>query len=159
MHGPGDNSRGAVMSADGLGDYELTYSLETQQRDLSDFRFLQFRAAQATRHPLTTTDIADLTFSVALEDGTGAASSINIGAYGGGVEEPIPAQLQSTELPCLRRRDTRLEQRIRNPANSNDGLSEQRQRSGSDRRPRADLPVRSVLGFEQPPGLAWTRSN
>lgn len=98
MHGPGDNSRGAILSADGLGDYDLTYSLETQHRDLSDFSFLQFRAAQGTRHPLTVADLADLTFSVSLEDGNGIQSSINIGAYGGGIEEPY--QRNTNPLSC-----------------------------------------------------------
>jgi hypothetical protein len=83
-----DDSSGAVVGFDGAADYDLTYTLLPAQRNLSGYESLSFRAAQTTRNPLTTAELSDLTFSVTLVDGTGARSSINIGAYGGGIEEP-----------------------------------------------------------------------
>ncbi len=82
-----DDSRGAVFDVDGV-DRHLTYHLLPSQRNLESFEFLQFRAAQGTRHPLTIAELADFTFSVSLVDRNGAASSIDIGAFGGGIEEP-----------------------------------------------------------------------
>lgn len=84
------DSFACVFSFDGAANYELAYDLSTAagRPDFVDYAFLSFRAAQGTRHPLTTAVLGDLTFSVALEDETGHQSTINIGAYGGGVEEP-----------------------------------------------------------------------
>ena len=39
-------------------------------------------------HSSTIAELGDLTFTVTLRDGAGRSSSIGIGAYGGGVEEP-----------------------------------------------------------------------
>lgn len=91
--GPGHNrsdSFASVLSFDGGGDYHVTYDLTTAttRPNFWEYGFLSFRAGQQTRHPLTTTVLGDLTFSVSLEDGAGNRSTINIGAYGGGVEEP-----------------------------------------------------------------------
>src|SRR5690606_8310921 len=56
--------------------------------DLSGHEFLSPRACQMTRHPFTIAELGDLTFSVQLRDRAGRTSSINIGVYGGGIEEP-----------------------------------------------------------------------
>ena len=83
-----DDARGVVF---GWADEDLYYEqgIVTEQRDFTPYRYLSFRACQATRHPYTTADLGDLTFSVTLRDGSGVSSSINIGAYGGGIEEPF----------------------------------------------------------------------
>jgi len=83
------NSYGCVFEFNG-SDQTIRYDLlnADDPPDLNDFAYLSFRAAQGTRHPLTTAVLGDLTFSVALEDAFGNSSSINIGAYGGGIEEP-----------------------------------------------------------------------
>ena len=57
-------------------------------RDFSEFEYFSLRACQQTRHPYTVAELGDVTFTVTLRDGDGATSSINIGAYGGGIEEP-----------------------------------------------------------------------
>jgi hypothetical protein len=84
------NSYGCVFQFDGAANYDLVYDLSTavNRPDLHDFTHLSFRAAQASRHPLTTAALGDLTFSVRLEDENGNQGTIGIGAYGGGIEEP-----------------------------------------------------------------------
>ncbi|GIW74353.1 MAG: hypothetical protein KatS3mg103_0875 [Phycisphaerales bacterium] len=82
----GDDSRGLVF--DWTADSSIEFEIIPGQRDLTDDRFLSFRAAQGTRHPLTAGELADLTFTVTLRDAAGTTSSINIGTYGGGIEEP-----------------------------------------------------------------------
>ncbi len=62
--------------------------LQELVQDLTGFNCLSFRACQGTQHPLTISTLGDLTFNVVLRDGSGATSTINIGAYGGGLEEP-----------------------------------------------------------------------
>ncbi|MFG0283978.1 MAG: GC-type dockerin domain-anchored protein [Phycisphaerales bacterium JB039] len=84
--GPSDSTAGVVFEWDGAAYYE--FQLLPGQQDLSGFAFLSLRACQMTRHPLTDAEKRDLTFSIALRDTTGRARSINIGVYGGGVEEP-----------------------------------------------------------------------
>jgi hypothetical protein len=84
-----DTTRGLVVEfgppdSDVALDFELVPALQ----NLSDWAYLSFRACQASRHPNTTAELGDLTFTVSLTDGTGATSAINIGAYGGGIEEP-----------------------------------------------------------------------
>ncbi len=95
-----DTSAGAVLGFDGTGDYHLTYSLPAGQRNLHAFDHLSFRAAQTTRHPLTTARLEDLRFFVTLVDGTGAQSSMNIGAYGGGIEEPYQRTTNPPPAGC-----------------------------------------------------------
>jgi HYDIN/CFA65/VesB-like, Ig-like domain len=56
--------------------------------DFTRFLYLSLRGAQGTQHPNTTAVLGDLTFSLTLRDGLGVTSTINIGAYGGGLEEP-----------------------------------------------------------------------
>jgi hypothetical protein len=55
---------------------------------VSGFVSLSFRACQISRSPETVAELGDLDFTVTLVDGSGGSSSINIGAYGGGIEEP-----------------------------------------------------------------------
>ena len=79
-----------VFGFDGSADFQLTYDLGllANRPNFRDYAYLSFRAAQGARHPLTTAVLGDLTFSVRLEDDLGNQSTINIGAYGGGIEEP-----------------------------------------------------------------------
>lgn len=84
------DSFASVFSFDGSSDYEMTYDLASAANppNFPDFRYLSFRAAQGSRHPLTAAVLEDMTFSVALEDANGNRSWIEIGSYGGGIEEP-----------------------------------------------------------------------
>lgn len=79
-----------VFSFGGAAPSFLSYDLSTAtiRPNVGSFAYLSFRAAQSTRHPLTTAVLGDLTFSVELEDGAGHVGTINIGAYGAGIEEP-----------------------------------------------------------------------
>ncbi len=85
--GTPDNSKGVVFD---WNNQDLYYEQEVieEQRDLSNDLYLSFRGAQGTQHPYTMAVLGDLTFSVTLRDGVGTTSSINIGAYGGGFEQP-----------------------------------------------------------------------
>jgi len=82
-----DTSRGVVFDWDGKDAF---YELEIipAERDFTDDKYLSFRACQGTRHPYTVAEIGDLTFTVTLRDAGGTTGSIDIGAYGGGIEEP-----------------------------------------------------------------------
>ena len=82
-----DDTRGATFSWNG-SDVAYAYTLLPIQRDVSGFAGLSFRACQISRAPETVAALGDLTFTVTLVDGSGVRSSINIGAYGGGIEEP-----------------------------------------------------------------------
>ncbi len=82
----GDTQRCIVFDWD--GPHQLEFELPGGTNDLSDFRYLQFRATQGTRHPNTTAVLENLTFLVTLRDGDGSESTINFGAYGGGIQEP-----------------------------------------------------------------------
>ncbi len=70
------------------GSRQLEFELLPAAENLLSREYLSFRACQGTRHPDTVVELGDLTFTVTLRDGNGASSSIGIGAYGGGVEEP-----------------------------------------------------------------------
>jgi len=70
------------------GDRALEFELVPAARNLLSRTWLSFRACQGTRHPDTVDELGDLTFTVTLRDADGTTSSIGIGAYGGGVEEP-----------------------------------------------------------------------
>jgi hypothetical protein len=63
---------------------ELTVSAQ----DARGFAYVSFRTAQVTRHPYTTAELGDTTFTVELSDLDGHSSSLGVGAYGGGIEEP-----------------------------------------------------------------------
>lgn len=82
-----DSSRGVVFD---WTDEDRFYEWEIipGQRDFTDNLYLSFRGAQGTQHPNTLAVLGDLTFSVTLRDTGGTSSSINIGAFGGGLEQP-----------------------------------------------------------------------
>ncbi len=82
-----DNTRGVVFDWNG-GDHYMEWEIVPDERDFSNDLYLSFRAGQGTRHPYTIAELGDLTFDVTLRDGSGATSTINVGAYGGGIEEP-----------------------------------------------------------------------
>lgn len=79
--------------------HHITYNLSSHPASavLADYEYLSFRAAQGSRHPLTAAVRADVTFEVKLVDANGASGTINIGAYGAGVEEPY----QKVTLPPM----------------------------------------------------------
>ena len=81
-----DSTRGVVFDWNADRYYEWT--IIPPERDLTDNVYLSFRAAQQTRHPYTIAELGDVVFDVSLRDAAGHTSTINIGAYGGGVEEP-----------------------------------------------------------------------
>jgi hypothetical protein len=107
-----DVGRGSVFEFATGGDAFLELSVVPAERDFTRATFLSFRAAQGTRHPETTAALEDLDFTVTLIDGTGARSSIAIGAYGGGIEEPYqrggygPGQGWQNEFETIRLRLT-----------------------------------------------------
>jgi len=87
LGGSADNeTHGVVFEWDSDSYYQE--QIKTAKQDVRGYEFLSFRAAQATRHPNTIYELGDLTFTVRLRDGDGNMSYINVGAYGGGVEEP-----------------------------------------------------------------------
>jgi hypothetical protein len=69
-------------------DEWLLFEVPVGSRDLRDRAALTFRAAQSTRASATAAELGDLDFAVQLLDGHRRASTIRIGAYGGGIEEP-----------------------------------------------------------------------
>ncbi len=86
LAGANDTSRGLVF--DFAADGYILFEIPADQRNWQSFEYLSFRACQVTRHPRTAAEDGDLTFTVTLHDGAGRTSSINFGAYGGGIEEP-----------------------------------------------------------------------
>jgi hypothetical protein len=85
--GPGDTARGAVLEWNGTDEW-LSFEVPAGSRDLSTFRTFSFRAAQTTRDTITVLEELDLDFTVELVDAHLQSSAIQIGAYGGGIEEP-----------------------------------------------------------------------
>ena len=85
--GPGDSSRGVVFDWTGV-DRFYEWDIPITEQNFVDKLFLSFRGAQGTRHPNTLTVLDDLTFNVTLRDSSLVTSSINIGAFGGGLEQP-----------------------------------------------------------------------
>jgi hypothetical protein len=83
-----DIPRGAVFDWDSTTPRFMEFEVIPPERDFSDDAYLALRACQGTRHPETTARLGDLTFTVSLIDGNDTISSIEIGAYGGGIEEP-----------------------------------------------------------------------
>ncbi len=81
-----DITRGVVFEWNSTTYDEL--GIIESRRDLRDDACISFRACQATRHPNTIAELGDLTFTVTLRDSAGTTSSMNIGAFGGGLEEP-----------------------------------------------------------------------
>ncbi|MCB9858239.1 MAG: DNRLRE domain-containing protein [Phycisphaerales bacterium] len=84
-----DDSKGAVLGWNGGADLYYDMEVIAAERDFSDDAYLAFRACQLTQHPDNVVDDVDLTFSVTLRDGNGVSSTINIGQYGGGIEDPF----------------------------------------------------------------------
>jgi hypothetical protein len=66
----------------------IEWEVPADLADVTDMTWLSLRACQGTRHPMTIAELGDLTFAIELRDSSGSASSIDISAYGGGVEEP-----------------------------------------------------------------------
>lgn len=84
--GSRDTTRGIVFDWDNAAT-ELEFEVVSRGSDFSPYNYLSFRACQGTRHPFTVAENADLVFDVTLRDSAGNSATINIGAYGGGVEE------------------------------------------------------------------------
>jgi hypothetical protein len=82
-----DSSRGVVFDWSGADRY-CEWAIIASQQDFSDDLYLSFRGAQGTQHPNTLAVLDDLTFTVTLRDGGGTTSSIHIGVYEGGLEQP-----------------------------------------------------------------------
>ncbi|MGB0952754.1 MAG: hypothetical protein ACPG31_05995 [Planctomycetota bacterium] len=82
----GDDAGALIFEYD--SDQSLQFELLAADQDVSGYDFLSFRAAQSSRHPLTTSTLADQVFQISLTDTHGTTSSISIDAYGGGIEEP-----------------------------------------------------------------------
>ena len=82
-----DSTRGVVFDWTGA-DRFYEWEVPAGARDLSKYLYLHFRGAQGTQHPNTLAVSGDLTFTVALRDASNVTSRINIGAFGGGLEEP-----------------------------------------------------------------------
>jgi hypothetical protein len=82
-----DSTRGVVFDWTGA-DRFYEWQVPAGGNDFSKFLYLSFRGAQGTRHPSTTAALGDLTFAVTLRDNANVTSTIRIGAYGGGLEEP-----------------------------------------------------------------------
>ena len=89
-----DSSRGVVFDwTDQNRFYEWEVVLGQRDftdnpYDFTDNLYLSLRGAQGTQHPNTLAVLGDLTFSVTLRDTVGTSSTINIGAFGGGLEQP-----------------------------------------------------------------------
>lgn len=86
-----DSSRGVAFDwTDNNRFYE--WAVPAIGRNFAQFLILSFRSAQGTQHPNTLATNGDLTFDVTLRDGstpTPVTSTINIGAFGGGLEQPF----------------------------------------------------------------------
>jgi hypothetical protein len=82
-----DDSKGVVFDWTAADRY-IEWEIIPSQKNFANNLYLSFRGAQGTQHPNTLAVMGDLTFSVTLRDGSGTSSSINIGAYGGGLEQP-----------------------------------------------------------------------
>ncbi len=86
-NGPSDNDRGIVFQW--TAPTYLEFEVVAAARNFADYAYLSFRACQSTRHPLTLADLEDLTFDVTLRDAYGNTSTLNIGAYKGGITDPF----------------------------------------------------------------------
>ncbi len=83
-----DPERGVVLSYDGTTGSFLSYDILPGDQDWTGFERLHFRACQATRHPLTISELADVSFNVRLIDGDGDQAVMSIGDMLAGIEEP-----------------------------------------------------------------------
>jgi hypothetical protein len=82
-----DDTRGVVFDWTGTHRF-YEWQVPGGANNFNLFRFLSLRGAQGTQHPNTLAVTGDLTFSLTLRDNTGATSTIDIGAYGGGLTDP-----------------------------------------------------------------------
>ncbi|MCU1350040.1 MAG: hypothetical protein JWO56_3070 [Acidobacteria bacterium] len=82
-----DTSRGVVFDWTGADKF-YEWAVPAGEQNFLDNMYLSFRGAQGTQHPNTLAVGGDLTFTVTLRDSAANTSSINIGAYGGGLEQP-----------------------------------------------------------------------
>lgn len=82
-----DTTRGVVFDWSGSDRY-YEWAVPAGEQNFANDLYLSFRGAQGTQHPNTAAVLGDLTFTVTLRDSLANTSSINIGAYGGGLEEP-----------------------------------------------------------------------
>ncbi len=83
-----DDSNGVVFDWSGANRF-YEWQVPAGANDFNQYRFLSLRGAQGTQHPNTLAASGDLTLTVTLRDGAGVTSGINVGAYGGGLEEPF----------------------------------------------------------------------
>ncbi|MDA1263768.1 MAG: hypothetical protein O2816_01660 [Planctomycetota bacterium] len=81
-----DDPHGLVFSWDQPA--YLEFNIHPDERNWSDDEVLSFMACQGTRHPNTQAVVSELTFLVTLTDLDGGSSTIDIGAYGGGIADP-----------------------------------------------------------------------
>ncbi len=82
-----DTGRGVVFDWTGTDRY-YEWAIPAGEQNFADDLYLSLRGAQGTQHPNTLAVAGDLTFTVTLRDSASTTSSINIGAYGGGLEAP-----------------------------------------------------------------------
>lgn len=82
-----DTTQGVVFDWTNEDRY-YEWEVPAVSANFTEFLRLSFRAAQGTQHPNTLAALEDLAFDVTLRDGLGVTSSINIGAYDGGLEQP-----------------------------------------------------------------------
>ena len=87
---PTDSTRGAVFDAEraGGGTPLILWLMPGGSSDWTEYEYLSFRAAQGTRHPLTTAQLRDFSFYILVGDNGGGFGLLDVGAYGGGIEEP-----------------------------------------------------------------------
>ncbi|MHC4846607.1 MAG: hypothetical protein ACYTCU_10665, partial [Planctomycetota bacterium] len=83
-----DSSKGLVFEWDGVGDRTLTFDVTGAGTNATKWEYLSFRAAQASRDNFTIAALEDVTFDVTLTDGSANSGTIDIGVFGGGIEEP-----------------------------------------------------------------------
>ena len=86
-----DNRRGVVFDWNGSNRY-YEWAVVAAGRDFTPYSYLSVTGAQGTQHPYTLAFLGDETFSITLRDGSGTSSTIHIGAYGGGLEQPYQRQ-------------------------------------------------------------------
>jgi len=83
-----DDSAGVVFEWNAADAYYAWIAPGGSGAPLSLWKTISFRACQVTRDALTTTVLGDLTFDVTVLDTNLNFARINVGAFGGGVEEP-----------------------------------------------------------------------
>jgi len=82
-----DDTRGVVFDWTGSDRY-YEWQVPGGAANFNLYSYLSMRGAQGTQHPNTLVATSELVFAVTLRDTTGNTSSINIGAYGGGLTQP-----------------------------------------------------------------------